>query len=68
MARRLVAGYRGHKIVKYGAIKACLACSYVESWRSTRAGFGIACPETGSLSHLIMSFLLGGAFDEDLRL
>eukprot|EP00972_Heterocapsa_arctica_P035505 5225473-Heterocapsa_arctica.AAC.1 len=42
VARRLVAGYRGHKIVKYGAIRACLASSYMESWRSTRAGFGIA--------------------------
>eukprot|EP00972_Heterocapsa_arctica_P021722 3195022-Heterocapsa_arctica.AAC.1 len=54
-------------IVRHGAIRACLACSFVETGRSARTGFGIACPESGALSHLIMSFLLGRVFDEDLR-
>eukprot|EP00972_Heterocapsa_arctica_P080406 11849113-Heterocapsa_arctica.AAC.1 len=55
-------------MVRYGAIRACLACCFVETGRSAKTGLGIACPESGALSHLIMGFLLGRAFDEDLRL
>eukprot|EP00972_Heterocapsa_arctica_P056227 8296137-Heterocapsa_arctica.AAC.1 len=66
--RRLVREFRGHVLVKSGWIRACLACSYVANSRSEHSTLGMICSEQGELSHLVTGFLLGGAFDECIRL